>query len=126
MLTKTCPECRQRFALADARMDEHWNKASFDPAYCYCPHCGGRLEGVHFDSVELARILTPKYLVWALLVLGVAGVGLVSNPLGYVGPLLVGTFGLRLARRSRVRDHRIIGWVLVLIAASALYAFNPA
>jgi hypothetical protein len=126
MLEKTCPKCQKQFALADARMDEHWNKWSFKPAYCYCPRCGARLDDVHFDSVDLARHLTPRNLAWAMFFLVATFGGLVSGMLSYVGPLLIGGFGLSLARRSRLRDHRIIGWVLVIISAGALYALNHA
>lgn len=52
--------------------------------------------------------------------------GVASGTLNYVGPLLVGGFGLWLALRSQLRDHRIIGWVLVLISAGVLYVFNRA
>lgn len=126
MLNKTCPTCQKQFALAEAHMDEHWNKWSFKPAHCYCPQCGERIDNVHFDSVDLARHLTPRNLVSVAFLFLVAFAGLVSGTLTYVGPLLVGGFGLWLARRSQLRDHRIIGWVLVLISAAALYAINGA
>jgi predicted amidophosphoribosyltransferase len=126
MLNKTCPKCQKQFALADARMDEHWNTWSLKPAYCYCPHCGERLDDVHFDSVDFARHLTARNLVWVAFLLLSTFTGLVSGTLTYVGPLLVGSFGLWLARSSQLRDHRIIGWVWVLISAAALYAFNRA
>lgn len=126
MLNKTCPKCQKQFALADVRMDEHWNKWSFKPAYCYCPHCGEQLDNVQFDSVDLARHLTPRNVVWVAFFILAAFAGLVSGTLTYVGPLLVGGFGLWLASSSQLRDHRIIGWVLVLVSVAALYAFNRA
>jgi hypothetical protein len=52
--------------------------------------------------------------------------GLLSDTLTYIGHLLVGGFGLWLAQSSQLRDHRIIGWVLVVISAVVLYAFNRA
>ncbi len=52
--------------------------------------------------------------------------GVASGTLSYVGSLLVGGFGLWLALRSQLRDHRIIGWVLVLFSAGVLYAFSHA
>lgn len=107
-------------------MDEHWNKWSLKPAYCYCPHCGARLDDVQFDSVDLARHLTLRNIAWAMFFFAAVLGGLMSGTLNYVGPLLIGGFGLSLARRSRLRDHRIIGWMLVLISAGTVYALNHA
>ncbi len=126
MLEKTCPKCHKKFALADVRMDRHWNKWSLEPAYCYCPRCGERLSDVQFDSVDLARHLTPRNLFWAGLFVMATFAGVASGTLSYVGSLLVGGFGLWLALRSQLRDHRIIGWVLVLFSAGVLYAFSHA
>ena len=126
MLNTTCQKCHKQLALANVRLDEHWNKWSFKPAYCYCPHCGEQLDDVQFDSVDLARHLTLRNLVWVVLFLLAAFAGLVSGTLTYVGPLLVGGYGLWLARSSQLRDHRIVGWVLVLISVAALYVFNRA
>lgn len=126
MLNKTCPKCQKQFALAEVRMDDHWNKWSLKPAHCYCPHCGERLDNVQFDSVDLARHLTPANLVWVAFFIVAAIAGLMSGTLNYVGPALVGGFGLWLARHSPLRDHRIIGWLLVLLSAGVLYAFNHA
>lgn len=107
-------------------MDEHWNKWTLEPAYCYCPHCGDRLDRVGFDTVDLAKHLTPRNLVWVALYILATFAGLLTDTLTYIGPLLVGGFGLWLAHSSQLRDHRIIGWVLVVISAVVLYAFNRA
>lgn len=124
MLNKTCPKCQKQFALANVRMDEHWNKWSLKPAHCYCPHCGAQLDDVQFDSVDLARHLTPRNLVVVAFFIVATLAGLASGTLSYVGPALVGGFGLWLARNSQLRDHRVIGWILVLVSVGALYAFN--
>lgn len=126
MIKKTCPKCRRSFPLGDARLDEHWNKWSFEPAYAYCPHCNERLEGVHLDSVDLARHLTMKNLLLAVAWLGLSAIGLVSGSLNYVAPAMIAGFGLWLARTSRLRDHRIVGWVLIVSSVGILYVLNYA
>jgi ABC-type dipeptide/oligopeptide/nickel transport system permease component len=105
-------------------MDEHWNKWSFKPAYCYCPYCGARLDQVQFDTVDLSRHLTPNNLARVAFFFVATFASLLSGTLNYVGPLLIGGFGLWLARSSRLRDHRVIGWVLVVTSAVVLYTFN--
>ena len=126
MFNKICPNCQKQFALANVRMDDHWNKWSLKPAHCYCPRCGAQLDDVQFDSVDLARHLTPRHLVSVAFFIVATLAGLASGTLSYVGPMLVGGFGLWLARNSSLRDHRVVGWVLVLVSVGALYAFNYA
>jgi hypothetical protein len=116
MLDKTCPKCGKRFALADARLDDHWNRWSFKPAYCYCPHCGERLDGVHFDSVELARRLTARNLAWAAFFLAAALAGLLSGTLDYVGPCwsAVSVSGSPAAHRCAITASSAGCWSLPL------------
>lgn len=123
MFTKSCPNCQKQFALANVRMDDHWSKWSLKPAHCYCPHCGAQLDDVQFDSVDLARHLTPRHLVSVAFFIVATLAGLASGTLSYVGPMLVGGFGLWLARNSSLRDHRVVGWILALVSVGALYAF---
>lgn len=124
MITKTCPKCQRSFPLGDAHLDEHWNKWSFEPTYAYCPHCNERLDGVHVDSVNLARHLTMRNLMLAVVWFGLSVIGLVTNSLNYVAPAMIAAFGLWLARTSKLRDHRIVGWVLILLSVGILYALN--
>ena len=105
-------------------MDEHWNKWSFKPAYAYCPYCGASLNRVLPSSVDFARQFKPKNIGLLVLWFLLWGIGIVSGQLNYVGPAMVGGFGLWLGLQSKVRDHRIIGWFLVVLAGGILYAFN--
>lgn len=120
MFTRICSKCRASFPLADARIDDHRSAWSWQAAYCYCPCCGARLDGVHPDSVDLAKHLTPTVLAWAVLGLLVGATGVVGT-LGYVGPLMVGAFGLWLGLRAQLRDHRVIGWLLMAVAVGTLW-----
>lgn len=124
VITKTCPKCHKSFPFGEARLDEHWNKWSFAPAYAYCPHCNERLDGVLFDSVDLARHLTPQNLLLAVVWFGLAAIGVVTASLSYIGPLMTAVVGLWLAKKSKVRDHCIIGWLLILLSVGLLYAIN--
>jgi hypothetical protein len=126
MLTRTCSKCQSPFALADAHIDAHWNTWSWEPAHCHCPHCGARLDDVHPDSVDLARHLTPTVLTWAMLALAAGAAAVASGTLGYVGPLMIGAFGLWLGRRAVLREHRIAGWLLVVIALATAWFANHA
>ncbi len=126
MITKTCPKCQRTFPLGDAHLDEHWNKWSFEPAYAHCPHCNERLDGVNFDSVDLARHLTLQNLFLVVAWFGLAGIGLATHSLSYVGPAMIAAFGFWLAHTSKLRDHRIVGWFLMLVSGSILYALNYA
>ena len=123
MITKTCPKCQCTFNLADARLDEHWNTWSAEPANAYCPQCNERLDGVHFDSVDLARHLTLKNFLLVFAWLGLSAIGLATGNLEYIGPAMIALFGLWLARTSTLRDHQIVGWFLI-VSGVALYAFT--
>lgn len=127
MITKTCPSCRHDFPLGEARLDPNWNDPlSFKSAYAYCPHCGERLKGVHYDSVDLAKHLTIGNILvfFAFVILSVFG--LATQSFSYIGPAMIGLFGFWLFRTSKLRDHRIVGGFLIVVAAGALYAFNVA
>lgn len=124
MIRKTCPKCQSTFNLADARLDKHWNTWSAEPAYAYCPQCNARLDGVHFDSVDLARHLTPTNVLLVFIWFGLFAIGIATERLEYVGPVMIALFGLRLARTSSLRDHRIVGWFLVVVSGVSLYAFT--
>ena len=75
MFTETCKSCRHTFALREARLDDHWRTASWDPEFAHCPKCDAVLEGVLCQSVDLDRTLTPRNVVIFVVVLSVCAVG---------------------------------------------------
>lgn len=89
MITNTCCKCRKSFPLGEARLDEHWNEWSSKPAYASCPHCDERLDGVHFNSVHVARGLTWHNLSLAAIGFGLSALGLATGTLSYVGPAMI-------------------------------------
>lgn len=123
MIRKTCPKCQSTFNLADARLDKHGNSWSAEPAYAYCPQCNTRLDRVHSESVDFARNLTPKNVLLALIWFGLFAIGVATERLEYVGPVMIALMGLWLARTSSLRDHRIVGWFLIVVSGVSLCAF---
>lgn len=121
---KTCAKCQKSFPLEKARLDKHWNQSSCEAAYVSCPYCNERLEGVHFDSVDLVRHLTLKNILLAAVYIALTVTGLATSSLNYVAPAMIAAFGLWLSRTSRLRDHRIAGWVLMLSSAVIFYVIN--
>lgn len=81
---------------------------------------------MHFDSVDLARHLTQKNLLWVIAWFGLYAIGLVTDTLNYVGPAMIAALGFWLTRTSKLSDHRIVGWLLILVSVSILYAINYA
>jgi len=123
MLKKTCNHCHQGYRLEDVTVDEHANSWSFKPAYCYCPHCGSKLN-VDPDTVDLAKHFKPVYVIPFLACLLIAFITLATNGLHIAGPVMLGTYGFWLGKSSKLRDHRIIGWLLVVFSLFLLCAFN--
>jgi len=116
MLSATCNECDQTFPLREVKLDPHWKRPGFDPVYAYCPNCGHELDGVDYRSVDFARSMTPRNALIALVWFSLFGIGVLTDTLVTVGPIMVAAFGFWLALRSNSRDHKIIGWILVAIA----------
>ena len=126
MFWHTCTECRERFPLAKAKLDPRWNSFSPDPAYAYCPHCEEILEGVSYKSVDLARTLTPRNAVLATAWLGLMSIGLVTGTLNYVGTLSILALGIVLVASSKARDHRVIGWILIVLSVAVVMVIGIA
>ncbi|MBC3808266.1 hypothetical protein H8K52_13010 [Undibacterium seohonense] len=118
LLLKRCGSCGVEYKLENVRVDDHWNKWTTEPAFCYCPHCDAKLDGVHPDSIDLAKHLTPTNVIIFIGLLIVFLIGTVTNTLLFSGTSSVIGFGLWLAAKSTVKDHRIIGWLLVGIAVT--------
>ena len=124
MLTKACEECERSFPLREAKIDDHQSRSSLEPDYAYCPFCGAILTGVYGRSVEFARSLTLRNLLLALAWFGLFGAGVASDTLTYAGPLMLAALGIWLAVSSSLRDHRIIGWFLVVISGGVFVALG--
>jgi hypothetical protein len=106
------------------KVDEHWKDWTFKPAYCYCPHCNAKLKYLDGDSVDFAKHLKPVYVIPFIGVFVLALIAMATNSLEIVGPAMLGAFGVWLGKSSQLRDHRIIGWLLVGFAISLLWVFN--
>lgn len=122
MINCVCQNCRKEFPFVDARFDEHSMKWSMSPTYCYCPHCGTRLESrIRPDTVDFLRHLTPKYIGLFVLFSVIWVVASAFETMDYAGPAMVALFGFWLGVAAKTRDHRIIGWFLVAVATGIVY-----
>ncbi len=124
MLSATCDKCQRSFPLKDAELDPNWNRFSLDPLYVYCPHCKEKLEGVDYRSVDLARTITLRNALLGLVVFSLFGIGVFTETLAFLGPIMIAVMGLWLATTSRLRDHKIIGWLLLILAAGILVVLD--
>lgn len=113
MFDRTCESCGKRYRVEDARPDEHWRKWSLEPAYVRCPFCNAVVEGLSPDTVDFARYFKAQYIFGILLFFCVFLIGVVTETLSIVAPIILASYGVWLARTAHGRDHRIIGWVLV-------------
>lgn len=121
MLTKTCNHCGKTYQLSNVRVDEHWNRWSTDPAYCYCPHCDARLDRVTPDIVDLAKHIKPRYITGFVGLFLIWFMGMVTNTLTLLGPVTILVYGAWLARSAKLRDHRVIGHLLIAIAVGTFF-----
>ena len=119
MLNNVCTHCQQRYHLKDVRVDLHWNSYSLEPVYCHCPHCDSVLEGVYPDSVDLAKHLKLPYMLIFICYFVAFCLGIVTGTLDYIAPLIFLLFGAWLAKSARLKDLRIIGWILIGISVTA-------
>jgi hypothetical protein len=126
MLTKVCPHCSKTYRIEDVRVDENWNKWSFDAAYCHCPYCDSILPSVYPDTVDLARHLKPKYILVFVALFAAFGLGVITNTLEYIGSILCIVFGIWLAKTAQLKDHRVIGWFLIGLSVIVFLAVNYA
>ena len=123
MFDKICPSCHQNFRIEDVKVDEHWNKFSLEPAYCYCPHCNAILSNVYPRSVDFVKNLKLIYILPFVGFFIFFGVGVATNTLVYITPLMLIFFGAWLAKSAQLKDHRIIGWFLVILSVVVFAAF---
>jgi len=126
MFTKVCPHCSRAYRIEDVRIDKNWNRWSFEAAYCRCPYCSSVLPNVYPDSVDLIRHLKPKYILVFVAFFVFAGFGAITNTLGYIGPLLLVVFGAWLIKSAQLKDHRVIGWLLIGLSLIVFLAVNYA
>lgn len=123
MFDKICPSCHQNFRIEDVKVDEHWNSFSTEPAYCYCPHCNAILSGMNPGSVDFVKHLKLIYILPFVGFFVFSLVGVATNTLGYIAPLMLLSFGAWLAKSAKLKDHRIIGWFLVVLSVVVFAAF---
>jgi len=50
--------------------------------------------------------------------------GEATETLTYIAPIIIITFGFLLAKKSKLKDHRIIGWLLVALFSVLLITLN--
>lgn len=123
MFDRICPSCHQNYRIADVKVDKHWNDSSLEPAYCYYPHCNAILRDVYPHSVDFVRHLKLIYIVPFVGFLVFSGIGVLTNTLEYIAPILILCFGAWLAKSAQLKDHRIIGWFLVILSVVVFAAF---
>ena len=116
MLSASCTKCNESFPLKLAKLDPHWKRPSLDAVTVYCPRCEAELEDVDYRSVDFARSVTLRKVLAALVWFSLFGLGVLTDTLRTMGPILVAGIGLWLAMTSISVDHKRIGWVLVVIA----------
>ena len=120
-----CNDCKKRFSLKNIRVDEHWREAEkLGRAYCYCPHCGSVLNYAKPDVVELASKITFKNIFTFILLVTLLLIGEATKTLTYVAPTLIIVFGIFLIKKSNLKDHRVIGWLLTIIFSIILVWLN--
>lgn len=125
MLKLQCDYCGGKYQLADVRVDEHWRESwSWKPVYCYCPHCDAVLKNIRPDAVDLAKNLTVKNFVGVVLFFGFWLIGIVTSTLTYIGPVTVSLFGLYLVKYAKLKDHRLIGCLLIILGVFMLVWLN--
>ena len=113
MFREHCRNCEQSFHLRDAIVDEHWNSWSVEPAYCYCPNCKEEIIGLTPQRLEAAQAFSPRLFIGIslFLVLGLAAFS--SNNSELILMIGLSAFGMYLVKASKLKDHRIIGWLLI-------------
>lgn len=124
MFNKKCEHCGNSYNLKNVRVDEHWNTWTAEPVNCYCPHCNGVLERARPDSVDLAKKLTLNNILIGMLFFVFSLLGVATNTLEYVGPIMLLLFGAYLVIYSKSKDHRIIGWLLIILSVIVVGWFN--
>jgi hypothetical protein len=122
MFDKVCPHCQHAYRLEEVKFDRHWNTWSTEPAHAYCPHCDTILQGIHPDSVDLAKHFKPVYILGLIGFFVCFWLGAATNTLGLIGPLMLLGFGAWLARTAQLRDHRITGWFLIVVSVFVFVA----
>lgn len=120
MFDRTCESCGKRYSVEDAKPDEHWKKWSFEPAYVHCPFCDAIVQGLNPETVEFAKYFKVQYVLGLILYFCVFFLGVVTETLSIIAPIALASYGAWLAKMARTRDHRIIGWVLVVSSVAAV------
>ena len=126
MFRELCHNCEQSFHLSDAIVDEHWDSWSIEPAYCYCPNCKEKLIGLTPQRLQAAQIFSPTLFIGILLFLALGLAAFSSNKPELVLMIGLSAFGTYLAKTSTLKDHRIIGWLLIGLSCGiyALIKYN--
>lgn len=121
MFVTKCESCGELLHLREVKLDPRWRLLSTKDGDCYCPYCDTRLNNVVPNAVELARILTPKNILVFVLIVVIGLVAIATRSLSIVGPVLIILFGALLAKTSMHRDHRVIGWLLIIVFAALMF-----
>lgn len=121
MFNRVCKNCGNSFRFEDVEIEERRSKWAHLQIACRCPHCKAELPNVRPDSVDLAKHLKLKYVLPFLLFFVVFALSIVFNILNYTSPLMVAIFGVWLAKTAKFKDHRIIGWFLIIVALLLLW-----
>ena len=124
MFNKKCEHCGNKYNLKNVRVDEHWNTWTTKPVNCYCPHCNGVLERVRPDSVDFVKSMTLNNILIGILFFVFSLLGVATNTLEYVGPVMLLLLGAYLVIYSKLKDHRIIGWLLIILCIIIVGWFN--
>lgn len=113
-----CESCGEKYRLTDAISDA-------SDKY-YCPFCNSEINNYYSEKIEFVKNWR-FYLLMLLGYIAASVIGLVTKTLNYVAPAMVAWFGILMATRSSLRDHRIIGLFLVFVAVIAfLFVQNVA
>lgn len=125
MFKSKCDNCGQNYNIKNARVDEHWRNAWHDgAAYCYCPHCNEAIKYLKPETVELIQKLTFTNITIIIFIFFTLFIGEATETLTFVAPIVIASFGIFLIKKSKLKDHRIIGWLLTIISTILLIFLN--
>ena len=115
MFKTRCESCDSLLHLRNVKLNPRWRLLSTQDDACYCPHCNHKLNNVMPNAVELAKTLSPKNIAvfFAIMILWLLAIA--TETVAIFGPVFIILFGIYLAKTSPYKDHRIIGWFLIIV-----------
>lgn len=113
MLKKDCKKCGHVFDVRGAVIPENWRSWIAPAEFARCPNCHEEVKWLAASDVDTYRSLNIRTLSAVLVFILLWLLGMVTGLFPVIGVLMVAGLGVWLARSAQLRDHRIIGWVLI-------------